>query len=287
MANPQRENGHIEIANDLWDAIMSGGFTRNEYRALMCILRFSYGCNKKYANLKKKEISDITRIPLQKVNETLTSLEKKNVIRISKDNGYIYFHKDYDKWKLHEKLTFDEKWRAKLHETLTKNLTKSEVKLHETLTSTEPEPPSEANRSSPKYNKNNIKNIDINNIQIGEKFDKLLEVFPDVEFCKISKGGQKVILDNLVKLHFKKFPWSKSVHKKIRGAKGYTAFVVRTRQYFEGIFQKFPTLAPIKVAKAIIEAESDKPWVYYPEERAKKERYLTDEEIQKRIGERR
>ena len=136
MANPQTENGHVEIANDLWEALMGAGLNKNEYRAVLCILRYSYGVKLKYAKLRKKEIAMLTRIPFPKVNETLTTLGKKNIIRISQKNGYIYFHKDYDKWQLNEKLTFSEKWKAQVNETLTKNLTKREVKLNETLTST-------------------------------------------------------------------------------------------------------------------------------------------------------
>jgi len=180
------------------------------------------------------------------------------------------------------------------HDTeLTNNLTISQQRANKELTKTTSETMIESQSSSPKNVKNdkNVKNIyksdyynNIHNNQKIEDFEKLIEDIPDIEFCNLEPSLQKDIITKLVKLHFKKFPWSKSVHKKIRGSKSYTAFVVRTRQYFEGIFQKFPTLAPVKIAKAIIEAESDKPWVYYPEERAKKERYLTDKEIQERIS---
>jgi len=136
MANPQTKDGHVEIANDLWEALMGAGLNRNEYRATLCILRYSYGFKQKYARLKKKDIADLTRIPLEKVAKTLTNLEKKNIIKIAENNGYIYFHKDYEKWQLAETLTFDEKWRMKVAETSTKNLTKRQVKLDETSTST-------------------------------------------------------------------------------------------------------------------------------------------------------
>lgn len=127
MASPQTEDGYVQIANDLWDALVGAGLNKNEYRALLCILRYSYGVKETYAKLKKIEISKITRIPLPKVNETLTTLEKRNIIRLSKNNGYIYFHKDYDKWQLNETLTFDEKWKAQVNKTLTKNIPKRKV----------------------------------------------------------------------------------------------------------------------------------------------------------------
>lgn len=136
---------------------MGAGFKRNEYRIIFCILRYSYGVKNKYANLKKKEISILTRIPLPKVNETLTSLEKKNIIRISQTNGYIYFHKDYDDWQLNETLTFNDKWKLQVNETLTKNLTKREVKLNETLTSTSKKPSHNENSKSSKESKEIIK----------------------------------------------------------------------------------------------------------------------------------
>jgi len=136
MANPQTQNGHIEIANDLWEALMGAGLNRNEYRAILCILRYSYGFKQKYARLKKKEIADLTRIPLERVAKTLTSLEKKNIIKIAENNGYIYFYKDYEKWQLDETATFDEEWRRKVAETSIKHLTKRQPKLDETSTST-------------------------------------------------------------------------------------------------------------------------------------------------------
>lgn len=157
MADPQTEDGHVEIANDLWEALMAAGLGKNEYRAILCILRYSYGVKQYYAKLKKKEIAELTRIPLQKVNETLTALEKKNIIRIAQNNGYIYFHKDYEKWQLHETLTFDEKWKAQVNETLTRNLTKREAELHETLTSTSKKPSHNKGSKSSKERKESIK----------------------------------------------------------------------------------------------------------------------------------
>lgn len=138
MAKPQLEDGHVEITNDIWNALMGAGLKKNEYRILLCILRYGYGVKKKYANLKKVEIARITRVPLPKVCETLGSLEKKNIIRTARNYDYIYFREDYERWQLDETLTFDEKWQAQVDETLAKNLkglTKRERKINETLTS--------------------------------------------------------------------------------------------------------------------------------------------------------
>jgi len=102
---------------------------------------------------------------------------------------------------------------------------------------------------------------------------------PDIEFCRLKPEEKKQALDILVKMHFRKFPYSKSPDRKIRGKQGFIGFVARTRDYFEGIFEKYPTLSPKKIEDAIKEAKDPKPWKYYPEKRASKERYLTQEEI--------
>ena len=182
MANPQTENGHVEIANDLWEALMAAGLNKNEYRAVLCILRYSYGVKLKYAKLRKKEIAILTRIPLPKVNETLTTLEKKNIIRIAQNSGYIYFHKDYDKWQLNERLTFDDKWRLQVNETLSKNLkklTKREVKLNETLTSTSKKASRNKGSKGSKESKESIKESKDTKsaFQPSEKIDTLIALY--------------------------------------------------------------------------------------------------------------
>jgi len=122
----------------------------------------------------------------------------------------------------------------------------------------------------------NEKNIN-NNTDTSTKYLTKCEI-PDVEFCNLSPEHQKKALDLIVSMHFRKFPYKKSPASKIYGKNGWIKFRVRVREYFEGIFAKYPTLSPQRVIKAIGRAKKEEPWKYYPPERANKERYVSEEE---------
>ena len=47
MANPQTENGHIKIANEIIEAITRTNLSAHESRVLWYIIRKTYGFNKK------------------------------------------------------------------------------------------------------------------------------------------------------------------------------------------------------------------------------------------------
>ncbi len=51
MASPQKENGHLGIANELVDAFQLLHLSGNQWRLLWTILRFTYGWNKKVDNI--------------------------------------------------------------------------------------------------------------------------------------------------------------------------------------------------------------------------------------------
>jgi len=47
MADVQTEDGHLRIANDLWEAWNRAKLDRNEYKVLMAVVRLSYGWGRK------------------------------------------------------------------------------------------------------------------------------------------------------------------------------------------------------------------------------------------------
>jgi len=118
MANPQRENGHIDIANEIAEALAKTQLSGYENRVLWVILRKTWGyvardkegniLRDKNGNMLKKtedrisitQFSEMTKLDRRNVKRTLDRLISRNII-FCKRNGYIYtygFNKDYDKW---------------------------------------------------------------------------------------------------------------------------------------------------------------------------------------------
>jgi len=80
MSNPQIENGYTRIANELLEAIIKHPFSRREYAVLMCIIRCTYGFNKKEDAISGWQISEMTGIDRSHVSKTINELTKNNII---------------------------------------------------------------------------------------------------------------------------------------------------------------------------------------------------------------
>jgi len=96
MASPQKENGYTAIANELIEAFMRLNLSCYEWRILFCIIRFSYGWNKKTAQLTCTQLSKLTGIDVRLIPRALKSLQKKNII--IRDKNTLQLQKDYHKW---------------------------------------------------------------------------------------------------------------------------------------------------------------------------------------------
>lgn len=96
MANPQKENGYTAIANELIEAFMRLNLSQHSWRILFCVIRYSYGWNKKSASLTCTQISRLTGIDVRLVPRTLRNLLGKNVIVREKNSFKL--QKDYSRW---------------------------------------------------------------------------------------------------------------------------------------------------------------------------------------------
>ena len=47
MANPQKENGYLSIANEIVDRLIGLGLSGREYEVVLFVIRKTYGFNKK------------------------------------------------------------------------------------------------------------------------------------------------------------------------------------------------------------------------------------------------
>jgi phage replication O-like protein O len=110
LANPQRENGHIDLANEIGDALSGIRLSGEESQCLWVILRKTYGWHKKEDKISLSQFSVMTGLKRPAVSRALKKLLSKMIIVIIKnDNSMINiyrFNKDFDTWKpLSKKIT--------------------------------------------------------------------------------------------------------------------------------------------------------------------------------------
>ena len=96
MADVQLENGHIRIANSLYDEILKRDFSKREQNAILFILRYSYGFRllcilSIYQYLSNAEL-------LARILKVLTNLKENKVIFWDESLNIIQFNKNYDEW---------------------------------------------------------------------------------------------------------------------------------------------------------------------------------------------
>ena len=97
MANPQVENGHTKIANEILEQLVKLHLTPNQWQVLLCILRKTYGFHKKVDYIANCQIVEATGLCKSVVSRSLNALEGMKLIeRKGKDIG---FQKDWEKWE--------------------------------------------------------------------------------------------------------------------------------------------------------------------------------------------
>jgi phage replication O-like protein O len=104
MANPQAENGHIDIANEIVEALARVRLSGEEVQVLWVILRKTYGWHKKEDAISLSQFSELTGLSRQHVLRAIKKLLPKMVITVS-NNGNRHpntykFNKNFDDWKV-------------------------------------------------------------------------------------------------------------------------------------------------------------------------------------------
>jgi phage replication O-like protein O len=102
MANPQKENGHIGIANEVAEALMRFNITAYQSRVLWAILRKTYGWQKKEDRISLTQFEQMAGIKKRHVQRTLGQLKAMNLITINKPTPKKVFYglqKNYEEWK--------------------------------------------------------------------------------------------------------------------------------------------------------------------------------------------
>ena len=112
MANPQPDQ-FTRISNELMEKIPRFRFNGTQLRIIFVIFRFTYGFNRKEADLSLKFIAEATEIHRMQIKRELDHLIDSKVIKvtenlISRSKRNLSFNKDYDQWNL-EGSCMDEK----------------------------------------------------------------------------------------------------------------------------------------------------------------------------------
>jgi len=97
MANPQRENGHIDIANEIAEKLAEFRIPGELYQVLWVLWRKTYGWHKKRDSIPLSQFVQATKMKKPSIIRSLTKLLKHNIISKSA-NGEYSFQKNYDEW---------------------------------------------------------------------------------------------------------------------------------------------------------------------------------------------
>jgi len=106
MASPQKENGHIEIANEIVEALMRINLSAYESRVLWFVFRKTYGWQKKLDWITLSQFSKEIGLDRRLIHRAIKRLSSKKMIIIERDDGYKIrygFQKNYAKWKVSSK----------------------------------------------------------------------------------------------------------------------------------------------------------------------------------------
>ena len=100
--NPQTKNGHREIENSVFQALIRSRLLGAEFRVTMLVIDKSWGFSKPSATLSFSKIEKCTLLSRQSVMETIKGLEERHIIVVErpgagKMNSYL-FNKHWDTW---------------------------------------------------------------------------------------------------------------------------------------------------------------------------------------------
>lgn len=99
-ASPQLEDGHIKVANELFDAMLRYPFTARQMKVVLAVMRKTYGFNKKRDDVSASQIATLCGLQRNHVTTTLIELACMNVIfKVAGEYGsMVEINKNYQVW---------------------------------------------------------------------------------------------------------------------------------------------------------------------------------------------
>lgn len=101
MANPQKENGHIQVSTELWEALTKTRINGEARQILDFIIRKTYGFNKKEDTISLSQFCLGTGLHKSAVCKGVLKLKSMNLItqKVTSIASSYSFNKDFDTWK--------------------------------------------------------------------------------------------------------------------------------------------------------------------------------------------
>jgi len=81
--SPDVNNGHIKIANELWEALIDAKLSAREWNLVACIIRKTYGWNKYEDKISLSQFEHMTGIAKNKIWAVVKGLLERNIIHKS------------------------------------------------------------------------------------------------------------------------------------------------------------------------------------------------------------
>ncbi|QHM71314.1 replication protein [Mixta intestinalis] len=94
------DNGYTRLANELLEELIGANLTRNQAKVAFAVCRKTYGFNKKVDRITDSQLSQLTRLPRQKVNKAKNELIAMKVL--IKDGLSIGPNKNLAEWQIPE-----------------------------------------------------------------------------------------------------------------------------------------------------------------------------------------
>ena len=88
---------YIKISTRILDKIITSNFTKSQLKILLFIIRFSYGLNRKYAVLKKKDFYFAGVLPYH-VEGELKKLIIRGVVKWNPKLGIFWINRNLKEW---------------------------------------------------------------------------------------------------------------------------------------------------------------------------------------------
>jgi phage replication O-like protein O len=106
MASPQLANGHLRIANELYESLLLFPLTKRELLVVLAVIRLTYGYGKKSDSISHYQIAKITGLRRDRIPGTIKELVKYNILIVEDSTKIlrgqpiqnIGINKDHESW---------------------------------------------------------------------------------------------------------------------------------------------------------------------------------------------
>lgn len=104
MQGPQLKDGYTRIANEILEIIYGTNFNATQFKIILCIIRYTYGFNRKSHEISVTFLSNATGISKRYISSELKKLIDNKVITIVKSHSdtssrILMFNKKYTEWQ--------------------------------------------------------------------------------------------------------------------------------------------------------------------------------------------